>query len=142
MAFESNLWKWLRQETKHLSKVLHMCRIETSTMLGYPDIELCYRGKCATIELKGAKRPKRTTTKVQVKVRPEQVIWLKKRWAIGGKAWILLRVGEHKNICKYLISGDKADKVGKVTEDILLELSVIKPDASAKDILEAAVNRD
>jgi len=104
---EQNLWKWLKRESQPLVAIgdLHMCRVENSVGLGYPDVEGCYNGCGFNVELKAVARPKRKTTKIKVRFEEEQIPWLRKRWNVGGSCWVLLRVGSGRSARHYLIPG-------------------------------------
>lgn len=106
MSNEAALWKWLRDGSRHLSKSLHLCRVENIVMEGYPDVEGCFSGFNFHIELKSSPLPKRESTLITIKISTEQIMWLNKRWRVGGNCFVLLRVGTHRNITRYLIPGD------------------------------------
>lgn len=87
MARESGL----RRDLLALLKPLHAVAIESPIEPGTPDVN-CSIG---WIELKHLHEwPVRTNTIVQPEhFTPEQRLWLTKRCAVGGSAWLLLRVG-------------------------------------------------
>lgn len=88
---EKELWKWLSKASKAAGPDLHMERIENSLSAGTPDVELCYKGRTAWIELKTAERPVRDGTPVRFPTRPEQVEWMNTRGKAGGACyWLLL----------------------------------------------------
>ncbi len=116
MSHEAALWKWLRNGSKHLSKHLHICRVENSIMKGYPDVEGCYSGMNFHIELKSSPLPKRKSTLITIDISDEQIRWLNKRWRIGGSCFVLLRVGTHRNITRYLIPGNLKGKKWSIEE--------------------------
>lgn len=101
MAREGNLWTWL---SRYSSDDFDGTRVENSIDEGTPDVELCFRGVQAWVELKSCRRPKRPTTPVRPKVRDAQVDWLMRRWEAGGLAWILVQVGERYKAKRYLLS--------------------------------------
>ena len=77
---EANFWKMIRRNTKKLG--IHWVRVENGCEPGTPDVNGCFQGHEVWIELKIAKANK-------VNLSPEQVIWLHRRAAHSGRAWIL-----------------------------------------------------
>ena len=143
MGPEQNLWKWLKKETAPLVSEarLHICRVENMVGLGYPDVEGCFERKNFHLELKAAARPKRTTTPVKIRFEKQQIPWLKKRWKVGGRCWVLLRVGAGQEAKHYLIPGNRAELLkGKMTEEEIDEISQIDPDASGNIIIKSAAS--
>lgn len=140
MPYETNLWTWLRNQTKSLTakKRLHMCRVENWVVPGFPDVEGCFEGESFYIELKGALRPAKPETRVRVKWQPGQKPWLNRRWAAGGSAFVLLRVGMGAGVRRYLIRGDQMDLVGRVPESALLKMSLTELSATGPDIVACA----
>jgi hypothetical protein len=127
MAKESGTWLWLKKARLIFRASLHMHRIENSVMAGMPDVEgFLEDGGQFWLELKAEERPKRPTTPVRfaMKKRVAQVEWLKKRWAIGGKAFLLLQVGTGAERKIYLVPGKFSEEVRDgLTEDQLLEIA-------------------
>lgn len=109
-----------------------MHRVENATMSGMPDVEgHLLGGSQFWIELKSSPRPARETTPVRFKVRGReaQVHWLRRRSAVGGRAWLLLQVGEASGRSIYLVPGTHAREVyDGVPERRLRELSVLDGD--------------
>jgi len=142
MAYEQNLWDWLRMGIRPLlaSKRLHICRVENMVMTGYPDVEGCLDGKNFHLELKGSLRPARPATPVRTKWQPGQKPWLKKRWSVGGSCFAFIRVGKGHEIRRYLIRGDQVDEIGEVPESRLDELSLTHYDVSGPEIVDCAAN--
>ncbi len=143
---ESNLWNWFSQGViKALadpdmspmvkSSRLHMRRVENSVSAGGSDVDLCFDGVCALIELKAVPRAEPVDTGITT----AQAMFARARSAAGGYAWILLQVGDGP---RYLIPGKKAlDCIGKVPEKTLWRLSAQLIDGSPLDILNAATGR-
>lgn len=77
---EANFWGMISRGTKKLG--VGWERIENSCGLGTPDLQGCYDGKDIWVELKVEKRGR-------VLVSPEQVLFMKRREAHGGRAWIV-----------------------------------------------------
>lgn len=96
---ESNLWKWLRNGLKGTDG-LHMCRIETSTMSGYPDIEACYKGRNFHIELKTTTGIRDIESLFYTGVSLEQELWARARAQAGGYCFLLIQVGKERFIKK------------------------------------------
>ena len=120
MARETALWNWLRKARKELRSDLHMERVENGAASGTPDVEgLLTGGSQFWIELKSAPRPKRGGP-VRFKVRAGQVEWLRRRCAVGGRAYLLLQVGSGASARRYLVWGDYAASImNGVSEDRL-----------------------
>lgn len=138
---EKNLWIWLRDGVKPqiAEGRLHICRIETITMVGYPDVEGCLDSHNFHIELKAVERPKRQGTPLRIRIQPGQVPWLKKRWKAGGACSVLVRVGSGHSARHYLIAGREAwELLQPIHESRLLELSVKFPDTTPFQIVTAA----
>ena len=141
MPYESNLWTWLREGTRTMAArgELDVCRIETSTTVGYPDVEACLRGHNFHIELKGELRPKRSSTPIRIKISKEQILWLENRWRVGGACSVLVRVGARSQIRRYLIAGCASRRLqSPIRESTLKETSLVFPDCSAPRIMEVA----
>lgn len=140
MPYETNLWGWLRAQAKPLiaAKKLHICRVENWVVPGFPDVEGCFDGDSFHIELKGALRPARRATRVRVKWQPGQRPWLSRRWAAGGSAFVLLRVGIGASVRNYLIRGDQANLIGQVPESALIKMSLTKLAATGIEVLTCA----
>lgn len=133
MAFESALWKWLKDGSKHMNKNLHLCRVENHITEGYPDVEGCYKSISFHIELKSSKLPKRESTPITIGISDSQINWLKKRSRVGGKCFVLVRVGSHHNIARYIIPGDIIKK--KYSREELAEFII----GSAEDIINFCI---
>jgi hypothetical protein len=140
MAFERNLWQWLRAGLTPLIAQgrLHICRVENTVGAGYPDVEGCLDGRTFHLELKGADRPRRPTTPITVRIRRAQVLWLRKRWAVGGACFLLLRVGQGRQVRRYMVRGDWASRIERIPETELEELSLISIDQKPQGIIERA----
>ena len=132
MAKEHLLWRWMAKEAKDIAG-LHMNRVENTLQEGYPDVQLCYRGGYADVELKGTLTPKTLETPVDVSFRPNQIPWLMQRQAAGGNAWCLLQVYQTGI---YLLSPDCLFEVRKgVTVTRLQAMSPLAKNADFRDFL-------
>lgn len=92
-------------------------RVENVLNAGTPDVN--YTG--GWIENKYIPQwPKRASTLIRLmEDRPEQAVWLYRRWISGGAAWVMLRAASHY----YLFSGFDALTIRRgVTQDELLRL--------------------
>lgn len=136
MAFESSLWQWFRKGLRGQPN-LHMVRVENSVGAGYPDVDGCYEGKAFKIELKRVSKLTRDG-RIQVKFRPMQQPWLKKRWSSGGLSWLLIALGEGRNSRRFLIRGCDVDGLEDCPISHLEDISVIAENAKPIDILETA----
>lgn len=111
---DDGMWPDWLQPVFVREKGIHYTRIENSCSSGFPDLEVFVNGRAFYIELKVCDAPKRAGNKIQTNgkdwIRPEQVAWLRKRWAVGGNAFILLRVKRQwENVdLHYLIAGEYA----------------------------------
>lgn len=100
---ETSLWGWLKRGTKKIRE-LDMQRIENASG-SHPDVEGCFEGVQFWLELKTAEAPKKLGGDVRVKFQPKQIPWAKRRWSVGGNAYVLLQVGSRR----YLIPGCDLD---------------------------------
>lgn len=138
---ESGLWRWLDGARYHYRQRLHMNRVENSVSSGMPDVEgILLKFSQFWIELKCCARPIRIDTLVRPKFRPAQLPWLRRRVAAGGRAFVLLQVGQGHDASRYLIWGDKAILLdGKgMTEEELTALSICDPKTPPHDIVKLA----
>jgi hypothetical protein len=115
-ALEKNLWRWLAGSRKALADRvtggrLHLCRVENSAAVGYPDVEGCYNGRSFHIELKTAERPTRPSTRLDANLSRAQALWLDRRWRVGGSCFVLLQVDSGPRAARYLIPGDLAERL-------------------------------
>ncbi len=76
--------KFRRLVVKRLAPAMAFA-VENSMLDGCPDVA-CTLG---WIELKLARTPKSIDTRVRVRIRPSQILWLKNWRARGGRAWTL-----------------------------------------------------
>ena len=114
---ESGLWDTIQ---KNLGKTpgLHMERIENLIGIGTPDVNLCYKGREAWVELKLLREfPKRPTTTVKIPhFKAEQLYYLQQRTKAGGRAWLFVQVqGEGY----FLFHPDQAAQIfrGELTQE-------------------------
>lgn len=137
---ESRLWSWLEKPCrKHFKKALHMTRLENSVGTGTPDVEGQLDG-CGQfwMELKCCARPARETSKLNIKFRPTQLPWLRRRARAGGKVYVLVQVGSGATASRYLVSSHVLYMFEHPrTEKDLGSMSLIKPNLKAIEILEA-----
>lgn len=140
MAYERNLWMWLREQAKPMlaAKRLHLCRVENSVGPGYPDVEGCLDGHNFHLELKGALRPANPKSPIGMTWQPNQKPWLKKRWSVGGSCFALIRVGKGREIRRYMVRGDQVGELGILTEPELDELSLVHNDVGGCEIISCA----
>ncbi len=105
---ESNLWDWLAKARLVLGLDLDMRRVENAVGIGDPDVELCYKGAGADIELKAARRPAHLTTKLKFgsPMKDDQVEWAVARLRAGGAHGYLIQVGSGAERAIYLVHGN------------------------------------
>ena len=93
---ENALWRKIRGP---LGEHLDLQRVESPITPGLPDVNYCSgQGVEGWIELKSGDAPARAATPVfksQHGVSPAQVEWLVRRRRLGGRAWLLAKVGDH-----------------------------------------------
>lgn len=144
MAIDGGLWAWLGPKCK-LIKKLHIERVENSVGVGRPDVNGCYDGRGFDIELKRG-WDEATSDKITIKFQKSQPGWLRKRWSVGGYAWVLIKVGMGAKMRLYLIRGCDIGPtivmedhlVWKTNERHLSDISVIRTDATAEEIIKAS----
>lgn len=143
MAREANLWYWMKENSK-LVPGLHLVRIENALSRGTPDVEGHY-SRSFWIELKGADRPKRASTPVRFDLKPEQRLWLERRWSVGGLAWLYIRVGRDRNVSRYVLApqpaGTLAEVAAGVPEKRLEELALLPPGHAFPELLARVSHR-
>jgi len=116
-----------------------MTRVENAVGPGWPDVEGMLVGTQFFIELKCAYRPVYANTEIQVKFRPKQPPWHRRRLLAGARIFVLLQVGKDADACRYLISSQHIEdiKAGLLETD-LAQLAVIDPRSKARAIVDAA----
>lgn len=88
------------------------------------------------VELKAARRPSRLSTPVRFVFQEGQSSWLRKRWKMGGSAWLLCQVGSSWHARRYLLKGADAGIIEEgVQEQWMVDHCVISPLAEAWDML-------
>lgn len=98
---ESSLWTWLRDGAP-ADCVLE--RVENSVDVGTPDTFGCWQDVAFVIELKSVPRPARAPIFCELK--PEQASFLR-RWArAGGRAYVLVQVGQAHEARRYLVKAE------------------------------------
>ncbi len=85
MTPEQKFYQWFR---KQLPTGADCVRIETTTMGGMPDVNICSCGKEIWVELK-------CFVSGKVLIRPEQNAWMHRRAAAGGRVFLLALGAEH-----------------------------------------------
>lgn len=80
---EKDLW----QKVKRLLPFVHWQRIETVTSAGVPDVNGCYNGREAWIELKMLTGTRKLRFKHNLQ--PTQVAWLTRREHQGGRTFVM-----------------------------------------------------
>lgn len=137
MAREQRLWNWMHAALKG-DPLLHMRRVENRVSEGDPDVDGCVEGCYFELELKGCNRPSNPTTKLNFEIRQTQVLWHRRRWHAGGNLWLYIRVGQGRDVKRYLVPGmwTRLIKDKGITEEGLQYISVLPPEHSALDMLE------
>jgi hypothetical protein len=136
MRREKTIWPWLKRGANSFGELVDLQRVENLVGIGNADVSGCAWGCGLWVELKDAARPKRADTPVRVKWQPGQQLWLRRRWAAGGGAYVLVRVGGDSH---YLVPGPSIDRVGHVPEGVLADLSVVSADCCPADLIRLAV---
>ncbi len=135
MARENVLWRWFKHGVKDL-RDLDIERVENGVARGTPDVDGCWGSVAFKIELKRVALTKSGVLKV--KFQPMQIPWLKRRWRAGGNVWVMLAVGEGHAVARYLVRGCDTACLEDTTIREIEEISVVAPDATPKEMLEAA----
>ena len=118
---EKSLWSWLSKARNFYQSKLLMWRVENAAGMGMPDVEGVLLGKWFAIELKVAKRPKRSNTKIRIRFQPSQLWWHKRLEQAEGLSYILIQVEQDR----YLIPGQYIDQLNEgLTELQMKNLSV------------------
>lgn len=120
MSSESQTWH------DHVRPVLQAhrldpVRIENAVSIGVPDVNY----KDGWIELKyAASWPRRDKTPLRLPhFTPQQRVWLRRRWRLGGRAFLLLRVVDEFMLFD---GGFAADYVGLVERAVLYNKCVTR----------------
>lgn len=138
---ESSLWGWLNKVKSLYRRELHMCRVENSVMEGMADVEGCLRRTQFWIELKCEPRPANPSTRIHIRFEEGQLPWLGRRVDAGGRAFVLVQIGQGHAASRYLVPGRIAHALaGGITEVDLRALAVVDPQVSAREIIEAVVS--
>lgn len=146
---ESNLWNWFAQVKSEFmdnttsppfsNGKLHMRRIENSSESFGADVELCFDGVCAVIELKTVPRPINPKARINTGLTMGQAMFLKARHDAGGYSWLLLQVGGDT---RYLVPGEHAlNCIGLVEPKILQKYSKQLIFGDQSEILNLATGR-
>jgi len=144
MAIDGGLWAWMGPKCKTIEG-LHIERVENSIGTGRPDVNGCFKGSGFDIELKRGWEEK-TSDKIKIKFQKSQPGWLRKRWKVGGNAWVLIKVAMGAKMRLYLIRGCDIGATTVVGDDLvwntnerhLADISVIRTDADAEEIIKAS----
>lgn len=105
-ARENSLWRWL-DKFKH--PMLQMTRVESQD---YPDVSGCFDGCAFLIALKSVGRSK--TGNIDCELTTAHAMFLRRRWRVGGLAFVLVHVGG----ARYLVRGCDA---GYLTKPVSLQ---------------------
>lgn len=112
MGPEATLWNWLKRGLPSLGKPHDVSRVETSAESGFPDVEGCIAGASFLVELKVAHYVrKKDGTFALDHYTAEQAYKLYRRWKVGGRSWLLIRVPTANGWTTplhYLIAGREA----------------------------------
>jgi len=118
MARESQLWNWLSVARHQFTTSLQIYRIENLLGAGIPDVEGFLRlSDCSGqfwLELKSSERPKKKETPIRFRLedRDAQILFMRRRWEMGGNAFFLLQVGSGRSDRSlFLAPGDLGDKL-------------------------------
>jgi hypothetical protein len=134
MARENRLWEWIRDGLKG-TRGLHLRRVENLVSTGDPDVDGCYLGRYFEVELKGCNRPVRGGC-LDFEVRPSQVAYHRRRLRAGGNTWIYVRVGQGRDVRRYLVHGANAPFLyDGVTEHMLAAIAVLPAEHTAQEFL-------
>ena len=131
-ATEAVLWKWVRRHAPPGQ------RIENHVGAGTPDAFVVVEGCTVWLELKTAARPKRETTRLQLRVEPSQVSWFERYRPRHG--YFLVQVGYGADALRYLVHGEFARCLHetRITEAQLADIST-GPALSARDRIDTAL---
>lgn len=145
MTRETSMWAWLRRAHEKWPSALHLQRVENAIAEGTPDVEGCLSGQSFWIEMKSCPMPKRALTPIRPRFRPAQVPWLRRRWAAGGCALLLLQVGSARAAKRYLLEPEEAALLADVggTREWLAEESLLGISGAAMEpwhVIEAAAD--
>lgn len=117
---ESTLWGWMKKGLSRLGQPHDVHRIETSTELGYPDVEGCIAGASFLVELKVVHYVRRNGSFALEHYTSKQAYTLHRRWEVGGRSWLLTRLAvPGEPIRHYLVPGRDAI----ITHDSRLQLT-------------------
>lgn len=139
---EKNLWNRMREALRVFRADIHYTRVENAVSDGFPDVEVSLMWQkvsyCATFELKTTHRPGNFETNVDAShIRPGQIRWLKKRWAVGGSSWILIQIGSGRDLARYLLPGHLVSEAQEgQPESWYVVNSVCKPNDSLDCIVQ------
>jgi len=117
---EKNAYKIFKKNLE-IPGIDRIDRIETATLAGVPDVNLCLRGGSEMwIEIKSPTEPKRETTPLfrsNHKVSQDQKNWFDRQLSAGGKAFFLIYTD--KKII--LLDGKFYDVINELTLSEILE---------------------
>lgn len=139
---ERVLWAWLKRGVPLLAGRKHVQRIEDTTKTGTPDVEGCINGGSFWCELKVA-HEQRTKGTIRIPhFTARQAFFLLRRAEAGGRAWLLIRVGQHPTMGHYLVPGALCEELldRPITLVRLRELSTIDPGSPAERVLLACAH--
>lgn len=103
---ESTLWSWMRSGLKQQPRPHDVHRIETGTESGYPDVEGCIGGDSFLVELKVGRSVRKGDGSFSLDhYHAKQAYTLWRRWEVGGRSWLLVRVPYASGDLHYLVPG-------------------------------------
>ncbi len=117
---ESGFWRKLRPLMRAAAPGIVVERIESWSTPGFPDVSGTWKGQDFWLELKIIRDGR-------VKMRPDQVRWLERRWQAGSWSFILACEPEFGSL--FLLDGDRARELSKkriidVTHRALLSFDI------------------
>lgn len=143
MSMEKSLWTWMRDNSRTMNR-LDLQRVENRVSRGMPDVNGFYTYEF-WVELKGALRPVRSTSKLRFELSDFQVRWMQKRWIMGGLAWLYMRVGTGSRISRYIICPGEPGHLERmqsgVTEADVAAMSLLPPDHTFQEAIYRFAHR-
>jgi hypothetical protein len=119
MAYETQLWQWLREGLlRHNppNRSIRLERLESPITPGFPDVDYTYLGTDGKIELKTVDLPTRPQTRVMGPLRglsQDQMNWHKRHFNAGGTSFVFLRADPWR----WLVRGQIADSINEFDAD-------------------------
>ena len=120
MKPEAALWAWFKKGLIRLGEPHHVKRVETpETGSGFPDVEGCISGACFNVELKVAHYIRKDGSFAIDHFTAEQAYFLHRRHEVGGRAFMLLRVGAEHHLFSGADAIDLHDARKAMTVDLV-----------------------